>query len=539
MQNQWGCWTLAFLFLFAVPLSAHIAIPETSRTLNREGQNAQAPDSASMEPGAPELPQVNIAGLPRETQDQVTEAYAAALKQPQDASAVGKLGMLLDAYHRPEDAALCYRRAHLLAPTEFKWLYYWGSLLLRERKTGEALPILTSALRLEPEYLPARLEMGEALLGAGKTEAAGKNYEAILKDYPDTTEAYYGLGRVKAAFGDQAAAAELYRQACQLFPTYGAAHYGLAVAYRKLGRIQEAEEQANLHGRNNYIVPPLEDPLRDELRALDRSAATHLERGIQLPSSLIRNDNVDFAVVIEVRESAPTMRARCLKILARLSRRVLEGPVSEIRKNAVWLFILRGLKHFHVVVDVRARGEQVFPSVIVQVEEARAPAAALDREGREPRAVSRVFEQAATEVTKKRERLIRQTHDADVRTAVVVVIPEIRPHARDRFPAIRQSHARQDSDFFKGSVAAIMKQEILLVVIRHEDVHKAVIVIIGEGHAHAPAMVLGDPRSLGDIFKRPVSTVAVKRVGEAFEVRRVAINTQVARGITAETIVAR
>jgi tetratricopeptide (TPR) repeat protein len=282
MQNQWGCWTLAFLFLFAVPLSAHIAIPETSRTLNREGQNAQAPDSASMEPGAPELPQVNIAGLPRETQDQVTEAYAAARKQPQDASAVGKLGMLLDAYHRPEDAALCYRRAHLLAPTEFKWLYYWGSLLLRERKTGEALPILTSALRLEPEYLPARLEMGEALLGAGKTEAAGKNYEAILKDYPDTTEAYYGLGRVKAAFGDQAAAAELYRQACQLFPTYGAAHYGLAVAYRKLGRIQEAEEQANLHGRNNYIVPPLEDPLRDELRALDRSAATHLERGIQL-----------------------------------------------------------------------------------------------------------------------------------------------------------------------------------------------------------------------------------------------------------------
>lgn len=235
-----------------------------------------------MESGAPEVPQVNIAGLPRETQDQVAQAYAAARKQPQDANAVGMLGMLLDTYHRPEDAALCYQRAHLLAPGAFKWLYYWGSLLLRERKMGEALPLLTSALRLDSEYLPARLKMGEALLGAGKTEEAGKIYAVILRDYPGTAEAYYGLGRVKAEMGDQAAAAELYRHACELFPTYGAAHYGLAVAYRKLGRIQEAEEQANLHERNNYIVPPLADPLRDELRALDVSAATHLERGVQL-----------------------------------------------------------------------------------------------------------------------------------------------------------------------------------------------------------------------------------------------------------------
>lgn len=229
-----------------------------------------------------EVPQITIANFPAETRKQVEQAYAAARKQPQDADAVGKLGMLLDTYHRSEDAALCYRRAHLLAPAAFKWLYYWGSLLLRERKMGEALPILTSALRLEPEYLPAKLKMGEALLGAGKTEEAGKIYEGILKDYSDTAEAYYGLGRVKAALGDQAAAAELYRQACELFPTYGAAHYGLAVAYRKLGQIQQAQEQANLHERNNYIVPPLADPLRDELRALDMSAATHLERGVQL-----------------------------------------------------------------------------------------------------------------------------------------------------------------------------------------------------------------------------------------------------------------
>src|SRR5919108_2001260 len=282
MLNQWGCWTLAFFLLSAVSLSAHTTIPGNNRTWSTEARSRRRRIAPQWSLARRKSRKVNIVGLPRETQDQVAQAYAAARKRPQDAGTVGKLGMLLDAYHRPEDAALCYRRAHLLAPAAFKWLYYWGSLLLRERKMGEALPILASALRLEPEYLPARLKMGEALLGAGKTEESRKLYEEILKEYPDTAEAYYGLGRVHAVRDEQDAAAENYRKACELFPTYGAAHYGLAVAYRKLGRMHDAQEQADMHERNPYVVPPVADPLRDELRASDRSAANHLEWGVQL-----------------------------------------------------------------------------------------------------------------------------------------------------------------------------------------------------------------------------------------------------------------
>jgi superkiller protein 3 len=190
--------------------------------------------------------------------------------------------MLLDLYHRPEDAALCYQRAHQMEPKSFKWLYYWGSLLLKQKNMEDALRVLASAVQLEPEYLPTRLRLGEALVETGKSEAAEKVYEGILRDYPDSAEAYYGLGRVLAGRGDQAAAAESYRKACELFPAYGAAHYGLAMAYRKLGRVSEAQEQANLHERNPYVIPPVPDPLRDELRALDSSAAGHLERGVQL-----------------------------------------------------------------------------------------------------------------------------------------------------------------------------------------------------------------------------------------------------------------
>jgi tetratricopeptide (TPR) repeat protein len=281
MLNQGSCRTLALLFL-AVPLFAHVAIPQTSKTLSADGGIAQAQDSASTEFTPPEVPQVNIAGFPRETQQQVAQAYAAARKRPSDASAVGKLGMLLDLYHRSDDAALCYERAHSIQPTAFRWLYYWGSLLAKDSKAEQALPVLTAALELQPEYLPARLKLGETLLEAGKIEEANEIYEGILTDHPDAAEAHYGLGRVQAARGDQTAAAENYRKACELFPTYGAAHYGLAVAYRKLGRIGDAQEQADLHERHPYIVPPVADPLRDELRALDMSAGNLLERGVQL-----------------------------------------------------------------------------------------------------------------------------------------------------------------------------------------------------------------------------------------------------------------
>lgn len=240
------------------------------------GLTAQSP------PASAELPQLSIAAFPPETQNQVEQAFTAARDHPNDAQAVGKLGMLLDLYHREDGAALCYRRAHLLEPTSFKWLYYWGSLLINQKKMQEAVPVLTAALELQPLYLPARLKLGEALLDTREIEEAAEIYEGILKDHPDAAEAYYGLGRVEAAHGDQSSAADKYRKACDLFPHYGAAHYGLALAYHRLGRLSDAQEQVELRKLYTNIVPPTADPLRDELRALDRSAAEHLERGVQL-----------------------------------------------------------------------------------------------------------------------------------------------------------------------------------------------------------------------------------------------------------------
>ncbi len=233
-------------------------------------------------PSLPEMPQLNITVFPPETRKQVQQAYDAAHEHPNDAGAVGKLGMLLDLYDQTRDAILCYQRAHELDPHSFRWPYYWGSILVEKKMNEEAVRVLTSALHLRPDYLPARLKLAEAIRESGNIEDTWKIYKAVLKDHPDSAEALYGLGGVYAARGDLANAMEFYSKACELFPTYGAAHYALAIVYRKLGQADKAQQHLEVNEHYKHVVPPVDDPLRDEMRALDLSAVALLDRGLAL-----------------------------------------------------------------------------------------------------------------------------------------------------------------------------------------------------------------------------------------------------------------
>jgi tetratricopeptide (TPR) repeat protein len=230
----------------------------------------------------PGVPRVTFDSFPAAVLEQVRKSYDAATANPSDAEASGKLAMLLDIYDRKDLAAICYQRAHLLAPTSFRWLYYLGSLQVSQGKKAEAAATLRAALKLDPDYLPAQLKLAEDLLTAGELDESDKIYEEVLKTHPDSAEARYGLGRILAARGDLAAAVDSYRKACELFPNYGAAHYALAMAYRKRGKSEEAQQHLRAYELKKNIVPPVEDPLRDALRKLDQGAASHLERGVAL-----------------------------------------------------------------------------------------------------------------------------------------------------------------------------------------------------------------------------------------------------------------
>ena len=81
-----------------------------------------------------------------------------------------------------------------------------------------------------------------------------------------------------------------------------------------------------------------------------------------------------------------------------------------------------------------------------------------------------------------------------------------------------------------------MEQEVRHIVICHKNVHQAVVVVVGEGNAHAAADVCGDARFGGDILESPVAPVPVKRVGEPLEILWVAVDPQITVTLAAVAI---
>jgi tetratricopeptide (TPR) repeat protein len=213
---------------------------------------------------------------------QISEAYQKALQNPKEAEANGRLGMLLYAYEQYEYAEPCFERARAFAASDERWAYYLGRTQANLRRCDRAVASLQEALRRDPNYLPARLKLGECLLEAGKPEESRKIFQEIADKHPDEASAHYGLGKIYAARREFAAAIEHLRRACDLFPSFGAAHFALAAAYRDTGAMAKAQEELASYQKDRLGWPTTPDPLLMAMLDLKTGAIAHLRKGIDL-----------------------------------------------------------------------------------------------------------------------------------------------------------------------------------------------------------------------------------------------------------------
>jgi tetratricopeptide (TPR) repeat protein len=190
--------------------------------------------------------------------------------------------MVLQAWEQWQAAADVYQRAEGLAPKAFEWPYLAAFVTMRMGRAADALTPLERALTLAPSYLPARLKQAEALLDAGDLTRSAQLYAALASEPAAQPEAEYGLGRLAALERRWPDAIVHHRRACELFPEFGAAHYALALAYRNVGRMDEAQRELELHRRFGPRWPGVADPVLARMHALRDDARAHLERGITL-----------------------------------------------------------------------------------------------------------------------------------------------------------------------------------------------------------------------------------------------------------------
>lgn len=248
-------WVLGLLAVF---------LPAGAAGATRPLEPVPFPDTGAMEPAVAQ---------------QLDELRRKVVTSP-SADAFGACGSVYLVYDLAEPAAACLRNARLLAPTEPRWPYFLGRLHARRGELATAREAFAAATSLAPAEPAPWLRLGEAALAEGDLGAARDAFGAARRLRGAQAAADYGLGREALEAGDAAAAVARLRGALELAPYAGAVRYALAMALRRMGRVEEA--RGLLAVGDNRQPPSYPEPWTQEMLALDRGVRGKIERGTEL-----------------------------------------------------------------------------------------------------------------------------------------------------------------------------------------------------------------------------------------------------------------
>lgn len=218
-----------------------------------------------------------LSGLERVVAERITERRLAVLSEPGSAAAWGRLGGALEVHDFVSEAIVCYDRAAELAPDDFRWIYFAGCARWQS-EPGRAVELLKRAVAQNPDYVPMRIRLADALLATGDIEQATRHYREGLALDANYAHAHLGLARAALVNGDVDACVAFLRDAERLAPDNREVHALSATAHGRRGddgaaRSAEARAAALAAGAS---IP---DPLRDGLTSEGVGSEWHLRRG--------------------------------------------------------------------------------------------------------------------------------------------------------------------------------------------------------------------------------------------------------------------
>jgi tetratricopeptide (TPR) repeat protein len=159
---------------------------------------------------------------------------------PKDYSLHFNLAFAYSALHRDAEGIAEYRKTLELKPGLFEAELNGGILLLRQKNSAEALPLLEDAARQKPGEFRPRYYLAEAQLASGDAGKAEESYRLALGVNPKSAAAELGLARALARQDRLADAVPHFRQAAALDAGYRDALLELAELYEKNKQTDEA-----------------------------------------------------------------------------------------------------------------------------------------------------------------------------------------------------------------------------------------------------------------------------------------------------------
>jgi tetratricopeptide (TPR) repeat protein len=193
------------------------------------------------------------------------------------ADAYGELAQILHVYELFDGAEAAYRNAMRLASTDVRWPHLLGYLFAQTGRLDEAVERFADVLRLHPSHREATAHLAEVNLRRGRLAVAREQFQTIVEAFP--AFANNGLGEIALREERFDEAIRRLHAVLERIPTATAVHYPLAMAYRGLGRLDDARRHLDLRGAGTVRVS---DPLVDRIRTLVRGERALVLQGREL-----------------------------------------------------------------------------------------------------------------------------------------------------------------------------------------------------------------------------------------------------------------
>jgi Flp pilus assembly protein TadD len=195
---------------------------------------------------------------------------------PELAEAYGRHGQITALYKLDTIARICLENAERLAPADIRWSYSLGALLQMTGDFPQAEAHLARGLELRPGDPTVLIRLGEVRLQLGHLAEARQAFAAALTTPGAAAAAHFGLGRVALLQEDARAAVGHFVSALAIQPGAAEIRSPLAIAYRKLGRLDDARAALAAYDQGRVTFP---DPILDQVARLNVGSRQFLQYG--------------------------------------------------------------------------------------------------------------------------------------------------------------------------------------------------------------------------------------------------------------------
>jgi superkiller protein 3 len=230
-------------------------------------------------PSSSPLPRVDSLGaIAPEVADAARQALDSLAQDPRDADRWGRFGMICEANGIIGAARDAYAAATSNEGANAKWWYRLAVVLARTGRTDDGIQYVRRAIDVNPTYAPAHWRLGLWLLDRNDTDAAERAFARAGELDPGSMSSAVGLARVHLERRRDDLVVDVLEHALAKAPGDRYAMQLLGTAYRRLGRIDEAE-YALAVGRTGEPTWP--DPWTDEMLQYRRGFAVRLKDATQ------------------------------------------------------------------------------------------------------------------------------------------------------------------------------------------------------------------------------------------------------------------